>query len=83
MLMGLIRELWKFWMGARNAYSYQYLYMCVGQYIWHTLQEHRIMVEFKSDSLYKHTQISPRIINHLFKHREPKVEVTSIKGRME
>ena len=81
-LMGLIRDMWKVWMGAETAYSYRDLHMCVGQYMWHTLQEHRITEELKADSFHKHNKIYPRIINHLFNHREPKVEITSLKGKM-
>lgn len=56
--------------------------MQVGRYLWHTLQAHRVMDEFKSASFYWHKEVAPAIVGHLFKHRVSKAEVSGLCTRL-
>ena len=60
---------------VENAYGETDPNMRVGQYLWHTLQAHRVMDEFKYAQFNQHTNIVPSIINNLFDHCPPKVDV--------
>ena len=82
MLRVSLRDMQKFWVGAETIYSSPYPYMCVGKYMWHTLQTLRTMGCFKAGSFQKHTHIYPSIFNHLSDHRASKLDATTLKGKI-
>ena len=55
----------------------------VGQYLWGTLQTHRVMDEFLQTQFRQHPEVDPHITLYLFKHRAPQVEVSALKQRVE
>ena len=80
MLIVLLRGMVKIRVGFETEYGAKYSHMCVGQYIWHTIQAHQIMGEFKAASFHKLPHISLIIANHLFKQVIHKAEVNILKG---
>ena len=51
----------------------------VGQYLWGTLQEHRVMDDFLRDQFRQHLEVAPNITLYLFEHRDPRVEAEALK----
>lgn len=82
MLRVFLRELWKVRAGAEAAYNTSDPQVAVGQYLWHMLQAHRVMDKFKGVEFHCHPEIAPSIVNHLFEHRAPKVEVIELRSRV-
>ena len=56
--------------------------MMVGQYIWGTLQVHRVMDDFLRTQFLHHTEVELYITIYLFENRDPRVEVLSLKNRV-
>ena len=75
MLTDFLRYITKVRAGVETAYSATYPNMRVGYYLWHTHQSHRFMDEFKDAYFHKYPNIKPSIVNHIFKHHIPKVDV--------
>ena len=55
----------------------------VGQYLWGTLQSHRVMGDFLRDQLQQHAEVAPYIILYLFEHQYPRVEVAALKQKVD
>ena len=53
----------------------------LGQYLCHTIQDHRVMKEFREADFHRHTSTSPSVVNHLFEHRVGKIDVDVLKGK--
>ena len=57
-----------------EAESYYRLYtpdFMMGQYLWESLQDYRVMDELTSNQLHKHLQVAPHITLYLFENRYP------------
>ena len=54
--------------GAINNYGVIDPNSRVGQYLWHTLDAHLVMYEFKDAYSHNHSQITPSIVNNLFEN---------------
>ena len=80
MLIVFLMGLGKIRVGSETDYGETYSHMCVGHYIWHMIQAHHIMGDFKAASFHKLPQISLIISNHLFRQISPKAEVNIMKG---
>ena len=70
-----LREIIKARVGSETAYGAYDPHMTVRQYLWHTIQSHRGMTEFREASLCQQTSMFPSVDNHLFEHRAGKVDV--------
>lgn len=78
MVRVFFRELRKVRIRAQTAYQSSDSTVRVGLYLWHTLQAHRVMNDFKTLKFFNHTLVAPSIVNHLFEHRAPKVQVDAL-----
>ena len=47
--------------------------------MWHTIQAHPVIHEFKDAESHKHPNITPRIVNNLFERWTSKVDVQVLK----
>ena len=52
--------------------------MRLGQYMWYTIQSHRAMIEFQEADFRFCTSMAPSVVNHLFRHRDTKIDVYSL-----
>ena len=73
MLRYFIRELWKVYVGGKTAYSTWDPHICVVHYLWHMLQYHQVMGDFKYALFHKLPYIYLIIVNILFVPRETRV----------
>lgn len=81
MLRVVWRELRKVRVVAESAYAYSDSNpaLMVGQYLWATLQDHRVQKEFLDAGFRSHPQVAPRITMYLFENQAPKVETTALR----
>ena len=49
--------------------------MRVGQYLWHTIQAHRVMTQFQEMYFHQYTSIPFSVVNLLFGNRAAKFDV--------
>ena len=70
-----LRDLRKARVSAETAYGLTETHMRVGQYLWHTIQDHRGMTEFKEADFHWHASMAPSIVNNLFHNKAEKVDV--------
>ena len=68
---------------AEKAYGSQTTEVMVGQYMWGTLQAHRVMNNFLRNHFLHHLEVAPHITLYLFKQRAPRGEVSEIKQKVE
>lgn len=80
MLRVVWRELRHVRAPAATAYGYaeRNPHLMVGQYLWCTLQAHRVMREFMEAGFRRHPKVSPGIVMYLFEHRAPKAELAAL-----
>lgn len=82
MLWVFLRELPKVRVGVESAYTSADPHICIGTYLWHTLQAHRVMDEFRAANYHRHPTILPSIVNHLIKYRAPKVKMAALWAKL-
>ena len=73
------RELRKVRVEAETAYGSENPTEMVGQYLWGTLQTHRVMDDFLRTQFCQHPEVDPHITLSLFEHISPLVEVSVLK----
>ena len=55
----------------------------VSQYLWVTIQEHRVFGDFIRYKFQQHLEVAPHINLYLFEHRAPRVEVVALNQKVE
>ena len=79
MVRVFIRELSKVRVVADTVYGTSYLHIRVDQYLWHTIQYHRVMKYFIVVDFHWYTSMAPSLVNNLFKNRASKVDIYVLK----
>ena len=82
MMSFIWRELWKVRVESDTVNGSAYNVVMVGQYLWGTLQSHRIMDDFLRAQFQKHPEVASHITLYLFEHRSPIVEVVALKQKV-
>ena len=77
------RELRKIRADSETAYVLAYNVVMVGQYLWVTLQAHRIMYNFLKSQFRQHPEVVPHINLYLFEERVSIVEVVALNKKVE
>ena len=77
------RELLKVQVESETAYGLSDNVVLLGQYLWGTLQTHRVMDNFLRVQFRQHIEVAPHITFYLFEHWSPRVEVVVLNQKLE
>ena len=55
----------------------------MGEYLWGTLQDHRVMGKFLRGKFRQYMKVAPHITLYIFEHRAPSVEAVELKKKVE
>ena len=76
------RELRKKILEAETAHGSSDSHTRVGQYLWHTIQSHKVMTKFIKSDFHWHTYMEPIVVNQFFKHIYAGVDVDVLKAKI-
>ena len=83
MMRVILRDFRKVPGDSETAYGSADNVVVVGQYLWGTLQAHRIMDDFLRAKFRQHHEVAPHITLHCFEHRSPRVEAVTLNQKVE